>query len=552
MTNTISNIDSKNKKVHFFQKYEHLGDICFYLLKYFNLINSISTLIMIISAFFYDNNSILFLSPFFIVFFSMFLFAKKINNKTYYYLSFLISLVAFSIFIWVVKPYEIVIISSILITILAGIILRFSLSIIITIILVTSQIIFIKYNDINVLFIIEYSIFILILNILCNIISHILVKNLKETSDEITSRENDVLEKQEFISKLSHRIRTPLNNILAIANLLSDTILEKNRPLLDSIIASVKNITDIAITIDDETTLANVVCQNSENDESTFDLLTMIFDLAEISNTVKVKINVPENIPQLVGDAVKIRRIFLCIFDFFGKYSNQDICYLTININKVRLPELQIKYRFDISSKINVNIPENENVFELDIVNQLANSLGGNMKCRFDDDKTFIYFNLCFKKEIENENSTNNQKYFSKSSKGFIDLNSSKNISDAKILIVEDNVVNQKVMVLSLEKYVFSTDIAFNGQEAILKYQKNDYDIILMDIQMPVMDGYEATRKIREIELSTKRHIPIIAVTANTLASDKERCFRNGMDDYVSKPFHIDEVVKKITKLLNS
>jgi CheY-like chemotaxis protein len=124
-------------------------------------------------------------------------------------------------------------------------------------------------------------------------------------------------------------------------------------------------------------------------------------------------------------------------------------------------------------------------------------------------------------------------------------------LRDANVLLVEDNLINQKIVVLSIQKLVKSIDIANNGKEALDKFGTSKYDIILMDIQMPIMDGIIATKKIREIEQSTNTSTPIIAITANALAGDKEICLAAGMDEYISKPFQVEILIQKITKLLN-
>jgi CheY-like chemotaxis protein len=117
---------------------------------------------------------------------------------------------------------------------------------------------------------------------------------------------------------------------------------------------------------------------------------------------------------------------------------------------------------------------------------------------------------------------------------------------------VEDNLINQKIVQLSLKEKVKNLDIANNGKEALDKFDKSRYDIILMDIQMPVMDGILATKKIREIEASTSSQTPIIAITANALSGDREKCLAVGMDDYIAKPFQVDVLLYKMKNLLQS
>jgi CheY-like chemotaxis protein/HPt (histidine-containing phosphotransfer) domain-containing protein len=116
----------------------------------------------------------------------------------------------------------------------------------------------------------------------------------------------------------------------------------------------------------------------------------------------------------------------------------------------------------------------------------------------------------------------------------------------AKVLLAEDNIVNQKVATGVLHKIGCSVDLAINGIEAVSLVEKNYYDIVFMDCQMPRMDGYEATTEIRKLENKTQanRHLPIIALTANALTGDREICIAVGMDDYISKPFSHDRISK--------
>jgi CheY-like chemotaxis protein len=115
-----------------------------------------------------------------------------------------------------------------------------------------------------------------------------------------------------------------------------------------------------------------------------------------------------------------------------------------------------------------------------------------------------------------------------------------------RILLAEDNVVNQKVAIKILDKMGYRADIASNGREAVEAVERQKYDVILMDVQMPEMDGVEATTKIRE-KFSDNRPW-IIALTANALHGDRERYLGVGMDDYVSKPIRVDDLVKALVQ----
>jgi len=112
------------------------------------------------------------------------------------------------------------------------------------------------------------------------------------------------------------------------------------------------------------------------------------------------------------------------------------------------------------------------------------------------------------------------------------------------ILLVEDNLLNQRIVTFSLKKYNHEVVIANNGVEAIEHFREKKFDVILMDIMMPVMDGLEATVKIRELESESQieKRTPIIALTANTMDNDRDKCISYGMDEFMSKPFDIEKL----------
>ena len=123
-----------------------------------------------------------------------------------------------------------------------------------------------------------------------------------------------------------------------------------------------------------------------------------------------------------------------------------------------------------------------------------------------------------------------------------------------RILLVEDNLINQRVTMFSLKQLGFQVDVADNGRIAVDKFLENPYDLILMDIQMPVMDGLEATRLIREIELQrgVENPVKIVAITANALGEDRKECLKVGIDGFLTKPFNLDKLPVVISHLSES
>ncbi|MDO8952794.1 MAG: response regulator [Draconibacterium sp.] len=123
-----------------------------------------------------------------------------------------------------------------------------------------------------------------------------------------------------------------------------------------------------------------------------------------------------------------------------------------------------------------------------------------------------------------------------------------------KILLVEDNLMNQKVVMYNLKKLNCEITPVSNGKEALENFKNNSYDLVLMDIMLPEMNGYEITIEIRKFEKlkEIKNPVTIIALTANTYENDKEKCFGVGMNEYLSKPFSAQQLIKKIEKHIQS
>ena len=119
------------------------------------------------------------------------------------------------------------------------------------------------------------------------------------------------------------------------------------------------------------------------------------------------------------------------------------------------------------------------------------------------------------------------------------------------ILLAEDNPVNQRLVLRILEKHGCSVTVASDGREALQRLEEQDFDVVLMDVQMPQMDGFEATSQIRGKERRTGRHIPIIALTAHAMPRDRELCLQAGMDEYIAKPIHSKELVERLDHLLS-
>jgi CheY-like chemotaxis protein len=118
-----------------------------------------------------------------------------------------------------------------------------------------------------------------------------------------------------------------------------------------------------------------------------------------------------------------------------------------------------------------------------------------------------------------------------------------------RVLLAEDNAVNQRVAARMIEKLGHQVEVANNGVQAVEKFQQKAFDLVLMDVQMPEMDGFQATAAIRKLELRQGKHTPIIAMTAHALPGDRERCLEARMDGYIAKPVHVDDLFREIERV---
>ena len=390
-----------------------------------------------------------------------------------------------------------------------------------------------------------------------------------ELIDASDNKISDIQKKNEiqyeFIAKLSYQIRTPLNNIVAIGGLLNDTQLSsRQKDLMETILASANNMANVI----------NVFASKIKSTEVTTRVNNIPFNLQTLMNsTVQLFVGQSEeynialalNIeaPQyfLEGDPVLIKQIFLNLIDTIIKNKKAEKINIFISYKASQGTEqlYDVKFEIKVSDQLDFDF-ENDwgrpEMISYSISSQLIASLSGDkLTYRYEKNYTILNFTLSFKRlteeEIQKEVAENvSEQVETKEITPLRDL-SKVDLKEAKVLLVEDNMINQRIVILSIQRLVKSITVANNGQEAVDKFKASKHDIILMDIQMPVMDGIQATKKIREIE-NTKRIVPtpIIAITANALAGDREHCLASGMDDYISKPFPVELLVKTMKKLL--
>jgi CheY-like chemotaxis protein/signal transduction histidine kinase len=427
-----------------------------------------------------------------------------------------------------------------------------------------NQIILINYQTPVILRLLTIYLFITIITFIYLYLIH--KRNQEYEADTIESR-NDAKGKDEFISKLSHQIRTPLNNIMVLVDLINTTELDENqKDLIESILASTNNLVNVVNTI--------VKVSTADIDEKAnkinFELLSTLRSTLKLfhyqfpegvqitlNDDNKEKINI-------IGDPIRIKQIFLNLIENLLKFKSPQNNIIALSIIPVKEGPNSIEIQFLVSFNFQlpaINLSEEKwllgdgmlsqlnlfnSTFDISIAKKLVELSGSRIFASYVNETTFIEFQLKFPKTPAEKILQTESKISSP-----INVPSKKiDLKEANVLLVEDNLINQKIVVLSLKNLINNIDIANNGKEALDKFGNTKYDLILMDIQMPIMDGITATKKIREVEASTHSHIPIIAITANALSGDKEICLAAGMNDYISKPFQIDVLVQKMKDLL--
>jgi CheY-like chemotaxis protein len=401
----------------------------------------------------------------------------------------------------------------------------------------------------KIVFIFSYlSVFIIIY-----LLKQSIVSIIQKHEEDISQVVDELKDKEDFISRVSHQIRTPLNNIVVVSNMINPNDLEdKQKDYFDTILASTNNLVDVVNSFSD---ITNVDVQERKKYQIQFDLnhtlknTINLFVDKDSENKENIILNSEIDYP-LLGDPVKVKQIFLNLIEQILK--NSELKKRSININlvedKIHNNSVEINFQLitsslsDFFNKLS-NKKDLVHELEINIAQRTIESLGSKLLIEQQNSETKFEFLLTFEKASQKQKEA--QETIGKTGE-----QKALNLEDANVLLVEDNLINQKIVLLSLKKVVKNVDVANNGKEALDKFGSVKYDIILMDIQMPIMNGIVTTKKIRNIEKSTNTHTPIIAITANALLGDKEECLAAGTDDYISKPFQIETLLNKMKDLL--
>lgn len=404
----------------------------------------------------------------------------------------------------------------------------------------------------------------------------VLVEGVNSMLDGIEQRDEQLLvakkvaedanmAKSQFLAQMSHEIRTPMNGVLGIASLLLNTPLDKKqyqfvhtiRRSGESLLNLINDILDFSKIEAGRLELELIQFNLRQVTEETIDLLSKRAGEKEVNLACFIHSAVPSHV---VGDPGRLRQVLMNLLGNALKFTRRGEVALNVSLEKTEGDSAHL--RFEVrDSGIGIAPEKQEEVFRafsqadgsttrkfggtglgLAISRQLVHMMDGEigMESVNGQGSTF-WFTTVFNIGSFSESITDRQYHQATIPAKF----------DASVLVAEDNVTNQIVTQGTLEHLGCRVDLAENGREAVARAVRKRYDFIFMDCQMPVMDGYEATEKIRKAEHQAgDERTPIVALTAYAMKGDRERCLAVGMDDYITKPFSEQQLANILSEWL--
>ena len=389
---------------------------------------------------------------------------------------------------------------------------------------------------------------------------------------DISQRKKDALEllraqktKELFLANISHEIRTPINGIAGMADLLSQNPSADDQTLyLKAIKTAAEN---LKVIINDILDLASIESGKLKFEKINFHLdetirsLVDTFRLQSQEKGILLEYKMDSKIPGVfIGDPVRLNQILINLISNALKFTHQGSIKISISIDQIKDKDYYLKFEIKDTG---IGIPKSKlkTIFEsfsqadasvtrkyggtglgLTIVRQLVQLQHGTIKVSSEENEgstfTVVVPYRIGIKDLQ-------------VSKGRSALNKTLQLKNASILLVEDNDINRLYAGSILKMWGCPFDTAENGEVAIEKFKNSHFDLILMDIQMPVMDGFETTKVIRQWS-NEKSKIPIVALTANATQRDIDKCISLGMNDCLTKPFTQEDLLKVLDKYLGS
>ncbi len=372
--------------------------------------------------------------------------------------------------------------------------------------------------------------------------------------------------KTDFLNNMSHDIRTPMNAIMGMTNIAIENINDKDRVVdcLDKIKMSSGHLLSL---INDVLDMSKLEADKTTIPEESVDLYVLISEcftiLEPLADEMGVKLQLhKEQKPShryVISSALHLRQIFVNLASNGIKYNKKDGKLEMVCKENILSPEY-VEYTFGfIDTGIGMSEEYLEKIFEpfsqeektsrtiyrgtglgLSIVKVLIEKMGGEILVNSEKGVGSEFFvKLKFKIDSNREEKV-----------AKVENETPKNMAGVKVLLVEDNELNLEIAQYALESEDMIVSTADNGKKAVEMIEAGeDVDVILMDLMMPVMDGYEATRTIRNLPDQKKANIPIVATTANAYASDAAKCIEAGMNAHVAKPLNMDELIKVIAEV---